>query len=189
MRTPSVDMKFDLVIGNPPYGKNASLALKFLNHSRNLSNNIYFVLPRTFRKPSVVNRVDVYLALQSDRDVSDDQFPGTISACHQHWQVSTTARPIIATLTTHEDFEFVDKSHADVALGRVGGGPCGKVFTDFQSRSANSHYFLKVKNSAVIDRLRSLEKVFRQSASQTVGCPSLSKHDLIETYQNNRGTT
>ena len=176
-------MKFDVVVGNPPYGKNANLAVKFLNFSAGFSDNIYMVLPKTFRKPSVLNRIDFNFALCIDRDVAHDCFPGSISACYQHWCRSSISRGKISQVYSHPDFLFVDKSSADVAVGRVGAGPCGKVFTQFENRSANSHYFLKVNDDKVVSRLQKLSSKFTQAGTQTVGCPSLSKNDLIVIYQ------
>ena len=40
-----------LVIGNPPYGKNGSLALKFIKES-SFANTIAFILPKSFMKES-----------------------------------------------------------------------------------------------------------------------------------------
>ena len=41
-----------LTLGNPPFGKNASLAQKFFNRSAIYSDAIAFLIPRTFRKAS-----------------------------------------------------------------------------------------------------------------------------------------
>ena len=175
-------MKFNIVIGNPPYGKNSSLAVKFLNKASELSDDIRMVLPRTFRKPSVINRLNPKLHLVSDVDVDDSSFRDSIIACIQNWEVRGEEREKIQTHTTHKDFTFCKKEEADICLGRVGGGPSGKIFDEWQNRSKNSHYFLKVSSPEVIENLRSLSKEFRRAASQTVGCPSLSKDDCVKVY-------
>jgi len=48
----------NLVIGNPPFGKNSSKALQFLNHAFQFANFVCFILPSTFNKISMQNRVD-----------------------------------------------------------------------------------------------------------------------------------
>ncbi len=175
-------MKFDVVIGNPPYGKNSSLAVKFLNKASELSDNVHMVLPRTFRKPSIINRLNPKLHLVSDVDVDDSAFRDSIVACVQKWEVREEEREKIQTYTTHKDFTFCKKKEADICLGRVGGGTSGKIFDEWQNRSENSHYFLKVSSPQVIENLRSLSKEFRSAALQTVGCPSLSKDDCVKVY-------
>ena len=76
-------MRFSVVIGNPPYGKNSSLAVKFLNKASELSDTVHMILPRTFRKPSVINRINPNLHLVSDKDVDDSAFRDSIVACVQ----------------------------------------------------------------------------------------------------------
>lgn len=180
-------MRFSAIIGNPPYGKNSSLAVKFLNKASELSDTIHMVLPRTFRKPSIINRLNPHLHLVEDKDVDDAAFRGSIIACVQRWEVRSEKRERIETFTSHPDFTFCKKSDADVCLGRVGGGPSGKVFSEWEHRSENSHYFLKVRDPEVIDNLRSLYSEFRVAALQTVGCPSLSKDDCVKIYSNHFG--
>jgi hypothetical protein len=176
-------IKFDIIIGNPPYGKNSSLAVKFLNLSGELATEIHYVLPRTFRKVSMLNRVQPYLYLVQDQTVADHHFPPPILTCYQMWLPQPTARPKTVTQTDHDDFEFVTPDQADVCVGRVGAGPCGKVFLDkFDQRSTNSHYFLKTVNHTVTHRLITLAAQFRKMGTQTVGVPSLSKHELIQIY-------
>ena len=176
------DMRFTMVLGNPPYGKNSSLAVKFLNRASELSEQVHMVLPRTFRKPSIINRLNPHLHLVSDVDVDDSVFRDSIVACVQKWEVKTERRDRIVTYTEHKDFVFCKKDDADICLGRVGGGPSGKVFEEWENRSETSHYFLKVSSPAVIENLKSLYSEFRCAALQTVGCPSLSKDDCVKIY-------
>lgn len=175
--------KFSYNIGNPPYGKNSSLALKFLNLGAELADNVLFVIPRTFRKPSLVNRVDPHLHLVSDETVEDEAFRDSIITCKQHWEVRDNKRQRIETLSIHSDFEFTTVDKADFAVGRVGGGPTAKVFTNPKERSASSHYYVKALTEGVVDRFVELYPLLRESAQDTVGCPSLSKHDIIRIYQ------
>jgi hypothetical protein len=88
------------------------------------------------------------------------------------------------SVTSHPDFDFVkDKSLADIAVGRVGCGPAGKVFLEFAERSTNSHYLLSVKDDSVIDRLREVSYLMVECSREEVSkVPSLSKPDLIRIY-------
>ena len=178
-------MKFDVVIGNPPYGKNSNLAVKFLNEISKYSENIWMVLPRTFRKPSIINRIHKNLHMKKDVEVDDDTFPGTIITCYQHWIVNQKERSKIKTISKHKDFEFVDPKNADVCIGRVGRNRGGRIWMkkDFGNLSPNSHYFLKVRNKKVITKLKQLRSLFGTASAQTVANHSLSKNDLIRIYE------
>ncbi len=61
--------------GNPPFGHASHLAIKFFNHAAaNGAVVIAFVLPRTFRKVSVQNRLDRRFHLISDQDLPSNAF-------------------------------------------------------------------------------------------------------------------
>lgn len=46
------------VVGNPPFGKNSSLVVKFFNRAAERADTIAFIVPRTFRKHSVHRRLN-----------------------------------------------------------------------------------------------------------------------------------
>ena len=54
------------VVGNPPFGKNSSLAKSFFNRAAGFADKIAFVLPRTFRKLSIINNLDKNFCLTSE---------------------------------------------------------------------------------------------------------------------------
>lgn len=66
--TPPLDKTNILVIGNPPFGRVSSLAIKFFNHSAKWANVIAFIIPRTFRKISVQNKLDEMFHLIYDEE-------------------------------------------------------------------------------------------------------------------------
>ena len=59
-------MKFTLAIGNPPYGVGGNLAIKFLNKTSEITDDIRFVLPTSIRKPSCQNKIKPYLHCEVD---------------------------------------------------------------------------------------------------------------------------
>ena len=63
-----------LTLGNPPFGKNASLAQKFFNRSAIYSDAIAFLIPRTFRKASMINRLNRNFHCIFDETVPENQF-------------------------------------------------------------------------------------------------------------------
>lgn len=46
--------EYDVCLMNPPYGKNANLAIEVLNKSKDLADTIIAILPRTIRKPVAI---------------------------------------------------------------------------------------------------------------------------------------
>ena len=74
-------MKFDVVIGNPPYGSGGNDAIKFLNKALEMSNDVRLVLPLSIRKPSSVNKIRLDAVCVDDVDLPDDTFPRGIRAC------------------------------------------------------------------------------------------------------------
>ena len=104
-------MKFTLAIGNPPYGVGGNLAIRFLNKTSEITDDIRFVLPTSVRKPSSQNKIKSYLHCIIDEDLDHTTFPGGINAVIQYWQVQNTSRfdtgvGEIPMHTEHPDFEF-----------------------------------------------------------------------------------
>ncbi|HHZ95327.1 MAG TPA: hypothetical protein EYN67_07170 [Flavobacteriales bacterium] len=103
-----------LVVGNPPFGKNSSLARKFFNASALFADTIAFILPRTFRKPSTINQLDEHFHLSKEIMLDKDSFQLPNGDTHdvpcvfQVWERYTRLRPRIPTVTTCKDFKFVD---------------------------------------------------------------------------------
>ena len=65
---PKEDKKY-LVIGNPPFGRSSSTAIKFFNKAAVFSDCIAFILPRTFKRVSVQNRLDLNFSLIYTEDL------------------------------------------------------------------------------------------------------------------------
>ncbi len=193
-----------LTIGNPPFGKNSSTAVKFFNHAANFSDCIAFILPRTFRKPSVINRLHRSFHLVEQRLLPLESFytPSgesyRVPTVFQIWEKKKTERDIIRTLSKHQDFEFIpigkpvneeqkklqcDKS--DFCVRRVGGA-AGKIYKDYnvKYRDWKSHYYIK-QNYRDVEYIMSKIKWDDNESPKydTAGNPSISKHELITSYK------
>jgi len=174
-----------LVIGNPPFGKNSSLAVKFFNQAATFADTIAFVLPRTFRKASVINKLAERFNLILENVLPSNSFhlpDGTIYDVPCVWQVWKfgAQRPMIKVETTHPDFEFVD-SDPDFVVQRVGvnAGWTHKNFT----KSPSSHYLIKGSDEVYLKMVAINWDDF-SSKYDTAGNPSISKNDLIKKYSN-----
>jgi hypothetical protein len=169
-------------LGNPPFGKNSSLAKKFFNHAAKGKGVIGFIVPKTFRKVSIQNALDLHFHLNEELEIPEKSFtldgkPYAVPCVFQVWEYKQTPRTKITLPTTHSDFKFVTSENADFSIRRVGGN-AGKV-NEHNNYAAASNYFIQ---GDVKDRFIELEPEFRDAAKNTAGNPSLSKGELIYLY-------
>ena len=175
--------QYENYLGNPPFGVNASLAKKFFNHAAKGKGVIGFILPKTFRKLSIQNTLDLNFHLLEDVVMSENSFsldgkPYKVPCTFQVWEYREEKREKIKLPTVHEDFSFVEKGQEDFAIRRVG-GLAGKVLEE--GGAVASHYFLRA-TPEVRERLEKLYDEFQDVAKNTAGNPSLGKGELISIY-------
>jgi len=105
--TPPDNAKRILVVGNPPFGRVGSLAVKFFNHAAKWADVIAFIVPRTFRRISVQNKLNTHFRLVFDEEIPTKPCafipPMMAKCCFQIWEKSKVTRPIIKLPTTHAD--------------------------------------------------------------------------------------
>lgn len=177
-----------ITIGNPPFGKNASLAVKFFNRAAEFSDVIAFVIPRTFRKASIINRLDPNFHLVYDETVPDNSFifngnSYNVPCAAQIWQRKTTPRDKVPTLKLEQIkswFELVEPAQSDFAIQRVGGRAGLIRLEDRLDFSAESHYFIKAHDHRVLSVFQKVD--FDQVKFNTAGNPSISPSELIELW-------
>lgn len=178
-----------ITIGNPPFGKNSSLAVKFFNHAAKFSDVIAFILPRTFRKPSIINRLDKNFHLLYDDVVPDNSFLFNnklynVWCCAQIWIKKPTKRETFSILNFNDVkswFEIVEPCNADFAIQRVG-GRAGMIRTsNFKDYSPQSHYFIKQYDTRVLPIFQSIN--FDHVKFNTAGNPSISPSELINLWK------
>jgi predicted RNA methylase len=185
--TPPADKRI-VTIGNPPFGKSAGLAIKFFNRAAEFSDVIAFVIPRTFRKASVVNRLAKQFHCVYDETVPDNSFvfngaAYNVPCAAQIWQRKETSRAKVVTVKLEQIrswFELAKPADSDFAIQRVGGRAGLIRTTDRMNFSAESHYFIKAHDARV---LPVFEKVnFDGVKFNTAGNPSVSPSELIELW-------
>lgn len=177
-----------ITIGNPPFGKNSSLAVKFFNHAAQFSQAIAFVLPRTFRKDSIQNRLNASFHLTYDQDVPPCSFvfdnqPYDVNCCAQIW----VKQPYLRSRVTQLRWTNVSKwfwptsvNDAHFAIQRVG-ARAGLVRTDNLNQwSKQSHWFIRVADAQVIEIFKQLN--FDQVKHNTAGNPSISVNELVSAW-------
>lgn len=181
------DNKKVLVIGNPPFGTNGNIALNFIKES-SFADGIAFILPKSFKKESVKNRIPLNFALKIEQDLPSNSFTlngntYNVPCVFQYWIKSDTPRTIIKGSVKSDIIEFVDKDKADFRIQRVGGN-AGKASKDI-NKSISSNYF--VKNISNIDTdilITMINNHIFPTINDTVGPRSLSKRELVKEIKN-----
>lgn len=179
-----------LVCGNPPFGQQNTLAIGFFNEAAKFANTIAFILPLSFKKDSIQNRLNLNFHLEKEIIMEDckfilkDEELITVPCVFQVWERKSIERKPVRLRTTTELFDFVDKTKADFRIQRVGGN-AGKASFDL-SKAISSNYFIKNKsnlsNEEFVDFINQLTY---PTIQYTVGPKSLSKGELIAVIEEN----
>ena len=176
----NVDSSKVLVISNPPFGKQGSLAMKFIKKSSEFADTIAFILPLSFAKDSVKNRIPNFYHLEYEEILNENSFllngeDYDVKCVFQIWKKRNYIRKK-SPLIIEKGFSYTkNKSLADLSIRRVG-IYAGQAFLD-TDKSEQSHYFIildnKDKLTDVMDFLNNLEWI-----DLTVGPRSISKQEL-----------
>jgi len=153
-----------VTITNPPFGRNNALSIPFFNHAAKFSQTICFVVPRSWRKWSVTNRLDLRFHLIHDSDVfvSYEDNAGNpirqkngLRTCFQIWQRRDTLREKVVV----PDNGLVEKcspQDADISL-RVFGYGCGTVLESFDRKPNTTLMFLRLNSKAAAMAIAGLD--------------------------------
>ena len=169
-----------LVIGNPPFGVQNNLAIAFFNRSAEFADTIAFILPKSFRKQSVQNRLSLDFSLVMDMDIENNSFQlndedYSVPAIFQIWKRMPRERETL--LYEVEGIKFVKPHEADFRIQRVGGN-AGKAFTNLGSKSSN--YFIQNRTHLDnADLIKLINLTEYKDRDNTVGPRSVSKPELL----------
>jgi hypothetical protein len=171
-----------IVFGNPPFGRQSSLAKAFISKSCEYATVIAFILPKSFTKPSMVRAFDRSFHLLQSTELEKNSFVVNgvaydVPCVFQIWQKRETER-LLEEKIEPCGFNYVKPTEPyHVAFRRVGGlaGKCYKH--DGTTFSVQSHYFLTFHEA--IEHLDAIIERINQHTfpSNTVGPRSLSKSE------------
>ena len=162
-----------ITISNPPFGRNNSLSIPFFNHAAEISDAICFIVPRSWRKWSVTNRLDLRFELVLDQDIDIDYVDATglplstkthLATCFHVWQKSGNNRKQVRVIDKGI-IEKVSPELADVSLTIFGYG-CGKVKTEFSPIANTTQLFLKLHHPKALAALETVDysKFYKSTA-------------------------
>ena len=185
-----------IVIGNPPFGRGCSTAIKFFNHAAKFADIIAFIIPRTFKRISVQNKLDMnfHLIYSDDLPMKPCPFTPNIGAkcCFQIWEKRVIPRVKNVLPRTHTDFKFLamgpkDKKkqptppkNADFAM-KAYGSNCGKIVTDKLEtlRPKSWHWF---KSDNAVDLIEKFKQLDFSISKDTVRQDSIGRAEVVKLY-------
>lgn len=206
LQTPASDNK--IVIGNPPFGKKASLAITFLNNAFSYAPTVAFILPVQFRRYGTQNKVLDEAKLVLDELCPDESFifngkPYKVRACLQIWTIKSfmkdlriREKPPIA----HRDFSLwiynatpatvkvLDEAW-ELAILRQGWGSFDpierhKLATPLSTKK--QWMLIKAKDNETLKRLLAID--YAALANSNTSVKGFGKADLVEEYTRLYGT-
>ena len=172
-----------ITISNPPFGRNNSLSIPFFNKAAEFSDYIAFIVPKSWRKWSVQNRLDRNFHLIKDEDLTLNYVDASgtelsdrrlLATSFQIWQRKDSLRELVHV----EDLGLIKKcspEDADVALTLFGFG-CGTVLTEFERKPNTTRMFLKLQHPKALKALQSVD--FSRFSKNTAYTPALSLPEI-----------
>jgi hypothetical protein len=196
---PKTNKKPVIIFGNPPFGRQSSLAKAFIAHSCKIASTyiIAFILPRSFVKPSMSCAFESHFHCIHSSDVERNAFVlggggggdgggggGTtydVPCVFQIWQKRSVPR-IVPEKITEKGFQYVKGTDPhDIVIRRVGAyaGRCYINSHDETEYSFQSHHFIKFDKKYekyIVDVAKKINAhVF---PTNTTGPRSLSKTEI-----------
>ena len=174
------------IIGNPPFGRQSSLAIQFIKKSCTFCDSVSFILPKSFKKESLQKHFPLSFHLKWEFDLPEKSFlvenqEYTVESVFQIWEKQVEPRINIPKEIPFK-FQFVKKTeNPDISFRRVG-VYAGKIDTLIDEKSEQSHYFIKFTNNRDLNENIELLKTVVFNHNNTVGPKSISKQELIRMW-------
>ena len=175
------------IVGNPPFGRQSSLAIKFIKKSTKYCDSISFILPKSFKKNSLKKFFPLNFHLILEYDIPKNSFlvngkQHDVPCVFQIWVKKDIKRtPPVKLIPKHFTFVKKNKDH-DISFRRVG-VYAGKIDIETENKSTQSHYFIKFKDVEVNEELlEKIKNIYFECSDYTVGQKSISKQELIKEF-------
>lgn len=174
------------IIGNPPFGRQSSFAIKFIKKSCEFCDSVSFILPKSFKKDSLKKTFPLNFHLIFETDLPESSFlvdgvEHDVPCIFQIWEKKRTNRTVNEKLEPL-NFKFVEKTeNPDISYRRVGVN-AGTIDIKIDEKSIQSHYFIKFTNGkSPTENIKKLSKITYEF-NNTVGPKSISKQELIKEF-------
>jgi len=173
------------IVGNPPFGRQSSLAIRFIKKSCEFANSVSFILPKSFKKDSLIKKVPLNFHCVFEIDLPDNSFvvngdAHNVPCIFQIWIKRAYNRNTIEDIEPL-NFHFVKKTeNPDISFRRVGVN-AGTIDTCCD-KSIQSHYFIKFTNNRSVADNITLLSAITFDFNNTIGPKSISKQELIHRF-------
>ena len=174
------------IIGNPPFGRQSSQAIKFIKKSCEYCDSISFILPKSFKKDSMKKHFPLSFHLKDEFDLPNNSFivdnkKYDVPCVFQIWIKYNIDREIPKKLIPI-GYEFVKiNENPDISFRRVG-VYAGKIDNEIETKSQQSHYFIKFNKKLTNEKYTELSNIIYKSKDNTVGPKSISKPELMKEF-------
>lgn len=176
------------VIGNPPFGRQSSLAIRFIKKCCEFATSISFILPKSFKKDSMTKYFTSYYHLIFEMDLPENSFmindkEMDVPCIFQIWIYKKETREVKMKLKPVY-YEFVKKKdNPDIAFRRVGVN-AGKISQVIDDKNIQSHYFIKFTDIIIFEQYIQKLNMIKFNHNNTFGPKSISKQELIKEFNN-----
>ena len=195
---PKTNKKPVIIFGNPPFGRQSSLAKAFIAHSCKFAYIIAFILPRSFVKPSMSRAFESHFHCIHSSDVESNAFvlnggggasggaAGTtydVPCVFQIWQKRSVPR-ILPEKIPEKGFQYVKETDPrDIVIRRVGvyAGRCFGGNNNATEYNKQTHYFIKLDEQFVaVQHIKQIVTKVNAHVfpTNTTGPRSLSKPEV-----------
>jgi len=198
------------VIGNPPFGRQSSLAKRFIKHCALFGSTISFILPKSFRKVSYQSAFPLHFHLEKEYELDKDAFvidgkSHNVPCVFQIWVKKDTdryvepkpiesgfrfvKRPLLKDIGSNEDGKPIKRENIftetpDFGILRAGGGnSCGRISLNYKDGIAcypEAWLFIKLDDKYDKDIFYEEYKKIDWRDDSNVGARSISKPIFIK---------
>lgn len=155
-----------LVLGEPPKLSHHHTTIKYFKHAAEFADAVAFLLPKTFDRPSLLNKVHPHLHLTDSWMYTEQLF--------QLWSYQEATRSV-ELINKVKGFYFCT-AHSDFFVQRTGNN-AGKAGIGGAGRSVHTNYLLlnrtKIPTETVVERLNFIWEKQRSSGFTNVNKPEL----------------
>ena len=197
-------------VGNPPFGRQSSMAKKFIKKSALFCHSISFILPKSFRKDSCKKSFPLNFHLIKEYDIEDNAFiidgkKHNVPCIFQIWIKKEEDRDV-EPLRIETGFKFVKQpsikdieidengkpirrdniftEYPDFGILRAGGGrTCGRISLNFKNGIScypEAWLFIKLNDNYNRDKFYEEYKKINWEEDANVGAKSISKPIFIK---------